>query len=83
MKMPNGLKTIMLVLDEEERTNKDLISAAQSDQTTGATPAPHIAVFKYPSPAPSQPLIGSLKSCFPDTSVKLLSTLQNNKNDSI
>ena len=66
------------MLSEEEKTNKDLIADFQSSQTPDATPVPYITVFNDPGPA--KPLIISLQALLPDTSVKLQSILQNNKN---
>ena len=77
MNIPNGLNNFMSVLAEEEKINKTLISSFNSVQTPDATPDPHITVIN--APAPATPLIGSLQSLFPDTSVKLQSILHNNK----
>ena len=73
IKTQNGLKTVMSMLAEEQKTNKYLIYAFQYTHTTYATPTPHIKVVNDPTP-----LIGSLQARFLDNSVKIQSILQNN-----
>ena len=73
MMITNGLKTVVLMLSEEDKTNKALIGPFQSNKITN----PQITVFK--APAPAQPLIGYLQAQFLDTSVELQIILQNNK----
>ena len=82
MKMPNGIKAVIPVSYQEEKTNKALIDYFQSDQNPDATPATYIKVFKAPDPDPDQPLIGSLQDRFTDTPLKLQSIIQK-QNDSI
>ena len=77
MTKPNGLKPVIPVLAEEQKTNKALIADFQSSKNPDATPASHITVVN--SPAIATPLIGSLEARFSDTSVKLQNILQNNK----
>ena len=55
MKMTNGLKLSMMVLAGEEKTNKALIAAYQSSQTTDDTPALQITVVKDSDPDSAQP----------------------------
>ena len=81
MKTPNGLKIVMSVSDEEEKTNKSLNVDFQYAQTPDATAATQVTV--YNSPDHAAPLIESLHAHLPDNSVKLQSILQKNKNDSI
>ena len=78
MKTLNVLKTSMLVLAEEEKTNKSLIYDFQSTQTLNATTSPQITVINAPTP-----LIGTLQDRFPATSVKIQSIIQNSKYDFI
>ena len=78
MNIPNGIKTFMPVLAEEEKTNKALIAAFWYTQTPGSIPTPHITVANAPTP-----MIGSLQARFWVTSVKLKIIIQNNKNDFI
>ena len=77
--MPNGLKNVMSVLADEEKTNKALIADFQPAQTTDATNDPQITVAKYPATNPAQSLIGSPQARLPDTSVNLQIIHQNNK----
>ena len=77
MKTPNGIKTVMLVIAEEYKTNKTLIASFQSAQTPDATPDPNIKVIK--ATFTCQPLIFPLQSGFPATSVKPQSILKNNE----
>ena len=58
MKTPNGIKTVMLVIAEEYKTNKTLIASFQSAQTPDANPDTRITVVN--DPAPDTPFIGSL-----------------------
>ena len=67
VKTSNGLKTVMLVLDEGEKTNKNLIDAFNSVQTTDATTTPYIKVLDFT--APDKTLIGYLQTIFLTTSV--------------
>ena len=55
MKMTNGLNLSMMVLAGEEKTNKALIAAYQSSQTTDDTPALQITVVKDSDPDSAQP----------------------------
>ena len=81
MKTPNGLKTVILVLSEEEKTNKASMSHFNSVKNLDGTPVPHITVVNAPDT--NTPLIGSVQDCFPATSVKPQIIIQNNKNDFI
>ena len=80
MKTPNGLKTVMTVLAEEEKSNSALIAALQANPmpqqgTVTLPPAP-----TAPAPAPPQaPTVGSVQASFPATSLKLQSILKNGK----
>ena len=81
MNIPNGLNNFMSVLAEEEKINKTLISSFNSVQTPDATPDPHITFINYLTTA--TPVIGFLQVCFPATSVKIQSIIQNSKYDFI
>ena len=50
METPNGLKAVMPVLSEGQKTNKYLVAALRSYQTPYATPDPHITVVKALAP---------------------------------
>lgn len=75
LKTPQGLKTVMAIMAEEEKTNHGFVAALQS---TAPAPAPTPAPTNVPTAPPSQPAQASasaLQVRFPSTSVKLQSVL--------
>ena len=74
LKTPHGLKSVMSVLAEEEKTNQGLIAALQSSATL---PPPPVPIAPTPPPQPAQ--ASALQAAFPSTSVKLQSILKNPK----
>ena len=75
LKTPHGLKSVMSVLAEEEKSNKGLVAALNANTNLHPPPAP------VPPPPPTTPLAtgqaSSLQAAFPGTSVKLQSILKN------
>ena len=87
IKTPNGLKTVMSVLAEEEKTNQALISALQASVNT-LPPTPSVAPVLPPTNLPAPATINAttaqpiLNLALPATSVKLRSILKSqNKSD--
>ena len=83
MKTPQGLKSIMSVLAEEEQNNQGFVaSLAALNNTSAPPPAPAITLPPAPAPthiAPTPPQVSALSSLLPATSVKLHSILKNKK----
>ena len=72
LKSPHGIKTIMAILGEEEKTNQGFISALN---TPAALPLPPIQVPPVAQP-PRSAQTSALAVRFPITSVKLQSILK-------
>lgn len=79
MKTPQGLKTVMSLLAEEEESNIGLIAAFSASHTPAATPAPAFAPASTPATAPAPAQVGALERVFPATSIKLNSILKGKK----
>ena len=77
MKTPQGLKSVMSLLAEEEESNKGLIAALSASHTPVATPVPASAPASTPAAAPAQ--VGALERVFPATSLKLNSIMKGKK----
>ena len=71
IKTADGLKTVMSVLADEEKTNTALISALHSSQTPTIPPTPATT----PTPPPTA-TVSSLQASFPATTLKLQSILK-------
>ena len=77
MKTPHGLKSVMSVLAEEEKTNQGLIAALTSSVILPPPPVPPTPV--PPSAPPIVAQASALQVAFPSTSVKLQSILKNSR----
>jgi hypothetical protein len=78
LKTPHGLKTVMSVLAEEEKTNQGFASALNNSSASTLPPAP-LSTPPVPPTPPPQAQASALQAAFPSTSVKLQSILRNNK----
>ena len=73
LKTPQGLKTVMSIMAEEEKSNSGLIAALQTPPPSKPTPTVQLP----PAPAPAAPAqAGSIQATFPATSIKLQSILK-------
>ncbi len=82
MKTPQGLKSIMSVLAEEEQSNQGFIASLAGLNTPTTPSSSHGAVTLPPAPAPNPPAapqVSALQTLLPATSVKLASILKNKK----
>ena len=70
MKTPQGLKSVMSLLAEEEERNNGFVAALQSSSPSPSSPA-------TPSPSPHAKT-SSVEAHFPTTAVKLQAILKNN-----
>ena len=76
IKTPNGLKTVMAVLAEEEKSNQAMIAAFQAaSQPVPLPPAPTAVTSAPPTTPPPTPQVSLVQAAMPATTVKLQSIL--------
>jgi hypothetical protein len=78
MKTPNGLKSVMSLLADEEKANQGFIAALQSNALPPSPPA-ESPVPPATSNQPTQARTSAVSVAFPSTSVKLQTILKNSK----
>ena len=77
IKTPNGLKTVMAVLAEEEKSNQAMIAAFQTaSQPVPLPPAPTTVTSAPPTTPPPTPQVSLVQAAMPATTVKLQSILK-------
>ena len=74
LKTDKGLKSVMSILAEEEKTNQSLVTALS---TVPLPPAPNGTVTKPLQPDITGTVASSIATKFPATSIKLQSILRN------
>jgi hypothetical protein len=76
LKTPHGLKSVMSVLAEEEKSNQGLVSALNSTSANTLPPVPPTIAPPVPPTPPTQAQASALQAAFPGTSVKLQNILK-------
>ena len=82
LKTPNGLKTVMSLLAEEEKSNAALVAALNTANNVngGVTPLPPAPqAHFYPPPSSDNANVSGVSFRFPATQLKLNSILKNKK----
>ena len=77
IKIPNGLKTVMAVLAEEEKNNQAMIAVFHAaSQPTPLPPVPNAVVSAPTATPPPIPQVSVVQAAMPATTVKLQGILK-------